>query len=211
MTGTTTILVTDLATSTEMLTAAGDDAGTTMLTAHLRLVRDVVERHGGRVAKTLGDGVMALFDSSYDAACAAIALQQEVDRRGTRDPRPRPSRSASARTSVRCSTRGTPPTPKTCSARRWCSRTVSARARNRGRSSCPISCGCWSAPRSDIAFAPVAPVDVKGFADAGRGRDARVAAAAARACDTRHRRRRRGAGSLGHRAPARRRGIRRRR
>src|SRR6476469_4930831 len=68
MTGTTTILVTDLATSTEMLTAAGDDAGTAMLTAHLRLVRDVVERHGGRVAKTLGDGVMALFDSSYNAA-----------------------------------------------------------------------------------------------------------------------------------------------
>src|SRR3954469_21451452 len=84
MTGTTTILVTDLATSTELLTAAGDDAGTALLTAHLRLVRDVVEAHGGRVAKTLGDGVMALFDSSYDAARGAIALQQEVDRAARR-------------------------------------------------------------------------------------------------------------------------------
>src|SRR6476660_3144165 len=80
MGGTTTILVTDIATSTEMLTAAGDDAGTAAITAHLRLTRDTIERHEGRVAKTLGDGVMALFDSSYHAIRAAIVLQQEVER-----------------------------------------------------------------------------------------------------------------------------------
>jgi DNA-binding NarL/FixJ family response regulator/class 3 adenylate cyclase len=80
VTGTTTILVTDLATSTEQLTAAGDDAGVAELTAHLRLVREIVERHGGRVAKTLGDGVMALFSSAYDATRVAIALQQQVER-----------------------------------------------------------------------------------------------------------------------------------
>src|SRR3954451_24733834 len=80
MPGTTTILVTDLATSTEMLTAAGDDEGIAQITAHLRLVRDVVERHGGRVAKTLGDGVRALFGSPYPAVRAAIVLQQEVER-----------------------------------------------------------------------------------------------------------------------------------
>ena len=88
MAGTTTILVTDLATSTEMLTRAGDEAGTTAITAHLRLVRDAVERHGGRVAKTLGDGVMALFDSAYGSGRAAIALQQEVER-AARQPRTR--------------------------------------------------------------------------------------------------------------------------
>jgi len=80
MAGTTTILVTDLATSTEMLTRAGDDVGTAELTAHLRLVRDTVERHGGRVSKTLGDGVMALFESAYEGVRAAIALQQGVER-----------------------------------------------------------------------------------------------------------------------------------
>ena len=79
MAGTTTILVTDIATSTEMLTRAGDDAGTAAITAHLRLLREVIERHGGRVAKTLGDGVMALFESSYEGARAAIALQQEAE------------------------------------------------------------------------------------------------------------------------------------
>jgi DNA-binding NarL/FixJ family response regulator/class 3 adenylate cyclase len=80
MPGTTTILVTDMAASTQMLTHAGDDAGTAALTAHLRLVREIVERHGGRVAKTMGDGAMALFGSSYGAVQAAIALQQHADR-----------------------------------------------------------------------------------------------------------------------------------
>jgi DNA-binding NarL/FixJ family response regulator/class 3 adenylate cyclase len=80
VTGTTTILVTDLATSTGQLTAAGDDVGVAALTAHLRMVREIVERNGGRVAKTLGDGVMALFSSAYDATRVGIALQQHVER-----------------------------------------------------------------------------------------------------------------------------------
>jgi DNA-binding NarL/FixJ family response regulator/class 3 adenylate cyclase len=84
MAGTTTIVVTDVATSTEMLTAAGDDKGAAVITAHLRLLRDTIERHGGRVSKTLGDGVMALFDSAYEATRAAIALQQDADLAGRR-------------------------------------------------------------------------------------------------------------------------------
>jgi len=90
MAGTTTILVTDLATSTEMLTRAGDDAGTTAITAHLRQLRDTVERHDGRIAKTLGDGVMALFDSAYGAVSAAIALQQDVEYAARRSNAPAP-------------------------------------------------------------------------------------------------------------------------
>jgi DNA-binding NarL/FixJ family response regulator/class 3 adenylate cyclase len=85
MAGTTTVLVTDLATSTELLQAQGDDAGTAALTAHFRLVRDIVERHGGRVAKTLGDGAMVLFASAYDGTRAAIELQQHVERAERRD------------------------------------------------------------------------------------------------------------------------------
>jgi DNA-binding NarL/FixJ family response regulator/class 3 adenylate cyclase len=86
VTATTTILVTDVATSTELLRTRGDEAGAAVMAAHLRLIRDVVERHHGRVAKTLGDGVMALFGSAYDAARASVALQQEVERAGRRDP-----------------------------------------------------------------------------------------------------------------------------
>jgi DNA-binding NarL/FixJ family response regulator/class 3 adenylate cyclase len=80
MAGTTTILVTDIATSTQHLRAAGDDAGTAAITAHLRLARETVERLDGEILKTLGDGVMALFDSAYQAVRAAVALQQEVER-----------------------------------------------------------------------------------------------------------------------------------
>jgi DNA-binding NarL/FixJ family response regulator/class 3 adenylate cyclase len=85
MAGTTTILVTDLASSTEMLLSGGDDQGTAALTEHLRLMRATVERHDGRVAKTLGDGVMALFDSAYQAVRAGVAVQQEADRAARRD------------------------------------------------------------------------------------------------------------------------------
>jgi class 3 adenylate cyclase/DNA-binding NarL/FixJ family response regulator len=81
--GTTTILVTDLPASTEMLTREGDDAGAAALTTHIRLSTDIIERHGGRVAKTLGDGVMALFDSAFGAMRAAVALQQAVAKTGT--------------------------------------------------------------------------------------------------------------------------------
>ena len=80
MAGTTTIVVTDLVDSTAMLTSRGDDKGTATLTAHLLVLRQIVERHDGRVAKSLGDGIMALFDSAYDASRAAIALQQGVER-----------------------------------------------------------------------------------------------------------------------------------
>jgi DNA-binding NarL/FixJ family response regulator/class 3 adenylate cyclase len=83
--GTTTIVVTDLVESTAMLASRGDESGTATLTAHLRTLREIVERHEGRVAKSLGDGIMALFDSAYDASRAAIALQQGVERAMRRD------------------------------------------------------------------------------------------------------------------------------
>ena len=84
MSGTTTILVTDLVSSTESPT--GDaDGGVAASTAHLRRVRAAVERHHGQVAKTFDAGVMALFDSSYEATRAAIAIQQEMERDARRE------------------------------------------------------------------------------------------------------------------------------
>jgi DNA-binding NarL/FixJ family response regulator/class 3 adenylate cyclase len=72
---TTTVLFTDLVNSTPTVVGGGDD-GVALITEHLRSSREVIERTGGRVTKTLGDGVMALFDSSYQALLGAIALQQ---------------------------------------------------------------------------------------------------------------------------------------
>ncbi len=80
---TLTIVFTDISHSTEHLVAAGDADGAAELTQHFKRSRQIVESHGGRVAKTLGDGVMALFHSASEAVRAAIALQQadELDGR----------------------------------------------------------------------------------------------------------------------------------
>src|SRR6185503_2561918 len=165
MTGTTTILVTDLATSTELLTAAGDDAGTAMLTAHLRLVRDVVERHGGRVAKTLGDGVMALFDSSYDAACAAIALQQEVDRMARRDPATPLAIRIGANVGEVLDSGNAADTEDVFGAAVVLAHRLCACAQP-GEILVSDLVRMLVGTRSDIAFAPVEPIAVKGFAEA---------------------------------------------
>jgi DNA-binding NarL/FixJ family response regulator/class 3 adenylate cyclase len=80
MAGTTTIVFTDVVGSTEARFRVGDAAATHEITEHLDLLRGCVNRAGGRVAKTLGDGAMALFDSAYDGVRAAISIQQAVRR-----------------------------------------------------------------------------------------------------------------------------------
>jgi DNA-binding NarL/FixJ family response regulator/class 3 adenylate cyclase len=77
--GTTTIVFTDVVTSTQHTVARGDDWYARTFAAHLASQRQIVERHGGRVAKLLGDGLMVLFDSAYDGAMAAVELQQAAD------------------------------------------------------------------------------------------------------------------------------------
>jgi class 3 adenylate cyclase/CheY-like chemotaxis protein len=79
---TTTIVFTDITGSTESLIAAGDRAGVQAIADHLRASREVIEQSGGKVTKTLGDGVMAVFDSASEAVLAAVALQQDNDMRG---------------------------------------------------------------------------------------------------------------------------------
>jgi class 3 adenylate cyclase len=76
---TTTIVFTDVAGSTQSLAAAGDRAGVGAIADHLRATCLVLEGSGGRVTKTLGDGVMAVFDSAAEAVLAAVALQQDND------------------------------------------------------------------------------------------------------------------------------------
>ena len=80
MSATTTVLYTDLTESSRLVTERGADSYATRFTAHVATVRKEIELKGGRITKLLGDGVLALFDSAYLAAGAAVALQQAVDR-----------------------------------------------------------------------------------------------------------------------------------
>jgi DNA-binding NarL/FixJ family response regulator/class 3 adenylate cyclase len=88
MAGTTTILFTDIAGSTELVHQLGDAGGTKIITDHLRLLRAAVERSRGKVVKTLGDGVMAVFSTAYDGAAAAVVMQQAVERDARRGKGP---------------------------------------------------------------------------------------------------------------------------
>jgi DNA-binding NarL/FixJ family response regulator/class 3 adenylate cyclase len=80
MAGTTTIVFTDITGSTEIVHRLGDAKGAGTLTSHLRLLRGEVERFHGRVVKTLGDGVMAVFSTAFDGVLAATTMQQVADR-----------------------------------------------------------------------------------------------------------------------------------
>ncbi|MET0307008.1 MAG: AAA family ATPase [Solirubrobacterales bacterium] len=74
------VLFSDLVDSTALLASLGDDRMDSVRRAHVQDVTDAVARSGGRVVKTLGDGVMASFESALGALRSAAAIQAAVER-----------------------------------------------------------------------------------------------------------------------------------
>ena len=72
----TTMLMTDIAGSTDRASRVGDAAWDQLLDSHNALVRDVLERYRGTEIDTTGDGFLTIFDG------AARAVQAAVDIRG---------------------------------------------------------------------------------------------------------------------------------
>jgi len=140
MTGTTTIVFTDVTGSTELVHRLGDAEGAGAITGHLRLLRGEVERSHGKVVKTLGDGVMAVFSTAYDGVMAAVAMQQAADRVARRGEGPDLA-SASAFTSETLSTMA----PRTCSAPPWSSLAGCVTRRVQEKCSPPMLSACLSA------------------------------------------------------------------
>ena len=70
----TTVLFTDIVGSTERLAQLGDDSWRRLLDEHDRLAYGFVERHLGRVIKTTGDGILAIFDAPGCAIMCATGL-----------------------------------------------------------------------------------------------------------------------------------------
>jgi len=66
-----TVLFTDIVGSTQRAVEVGDEAWRELLGRHDALVRSTIERGGGRVIKTTGDGVLATFDAPGRAIEAA--------------------------------------------------------------------------------------------------------------------------------------------
>jgi class 3 adenylate cyclase/tetratricopeptide (TPR) repeat protein len=80
MSGVAIVVFSDLVDSTALLARLGDDRMEAVRRTHVTDVKSAVELAGGRVVKTLGDGVMASFDSALGALRAAGGIQASVER-----------------------------------------------------------------------------------------------------------------------------------
>lgn len=80
MSGVAVVVFSDLVDSTALLAALGDDRMDQVRRVHVSDVSSAVSRNGGRVVKTLGDGVMSSFESALGALRAAAAIQAAVER-----------------------------------------------------------------------------------------------------------------------------------
>ncbi|MBV9609294.1 MAG: adenylate/guanylate cyclase domain-containing protein, partial [Acidobacteria bacterium] len=72
------VLFTDLHGSTEYYEKFGDLAGFAMVHECNDLLRHIVEEHGGRVIKNIGDAIMARFDDCEKSVLAPIAMQRRL-------------------------------------------------------------------------------------------------------------------------------------
>jgi class 3 adenylate cyclase len=73
-----TVLFTDIVGSTERAAALGDEAWTTALGAHNRLIEQHVAGSRGAVVKFTGDGALATFDGPARAINCACAIRDAV-------------------------------------------------------------------------------------------------------------------------------------
>jgi class 3 adenylate cyclase/pimeloyl-ACP methyl ester carboxylesterase len=76
--GSTTILFTDMESSTPLTGRLGDEGAQELVRAHNRIVRDALHRHAGAEIKHTGDGIMASFGSATAGLECAIDIQKAV-------------------------------------------------------------------------------------------------------------------------------------
>ena len=73
-----TVLMTDIAGSTEQAVRIGDQAWREIIEAHDRAAGAAVARHGGTIIKSTGDGLLATFQGRSRAIVCARELQSET-------------------------------------------------------------------------------------------------------------------------------------
>ena len=73
-----TILFTDIEASTRYWGNRGNVKGRLMVDRHNRILLPIVRQFRGRIIKTIGDAVMAMFNHPDDGVNAAIAIQQAL-------------------------------------------------------------------------------------------------------------------------------------
>ncbi len=80
------VLFADISDSTKLYAALGDSAARGVVNDCLSLIGGVVERHHGRVVKTIGDEVLTAFPNADAAVLAASDMQSELAQRPGKYP-----------------------------------------------------------------------------------------------------------------------------
>jgi adenylate cyclase len=75
-----TVLFADLRGSTSLFETLGNAEATSVVTHTVNAVSQRVPAHGGTVVKTLGDGLMAVFDTPPEALLASTQMHEVLDR-----------------------------------------------------------------------------------------------------------------------------------
>ena len=75
-----TVLFTDIVGSTERVVELGDEGWRAVRAEHDEIVRQVLERFGGREVDHAGDGFLATFDGPARAVRCALAIVSELER-----------------------------------------------------------------------------------------------------------------------------------
>ena len=72
------IFCADVAAYTHLMNA--DEAGTLrLLSSHREMTDRLIAQHGGRIANTAGDSILAEFPSAVDALQCALGIQERID------------------------------------------------------------------------------------------------------------------------------------
>ena len=77
---TVAVLFTDIVGSTDFFDKKGDIEGLNLVKRHNTLLFPIVENNGGRVVKTIGDAIMAVFNTPSDSVFCAIKMLKELKR-----------------------------------------------------------------------------------------------------------------------------------
>jgi class 3 adenylate cyclase len=73
-----TVLFTDIVNSTSRSASVGDEAWRHILDSHDRTARHLIDRHGGRIVKSTGDGLLAVFDSPSSSVECGLGLLEQL-------------------------------------------------------------------------------------------------------------------------------------
>ena len=82
---TATVMFTDLVASTALVQRIGPDRASELFASHFDALRDALAVHRGVEVKTLGDGIMSVFDSVTDGRACAVTMQRGVARHNRRE------------------------------------------------------------------------------------------------------------------------------